>query len=394
MRRPAEDVPAAERLRIDTCWSVAAGLAFVDNIRGVDFHTRHMLLALKSGEPHRVARALAFETAVIGTAGGARRAQVLECAARADAMAENLEDRYPAALSTLTKGISALLVGEWRTAHACCDQALRTLRDQSVGTIMELNAAQVFSLGALLFQGELRMVSRELPALLADARERGNLHLETEVRTRMNLVWLAADRPDDAEQQANEAMRCWSHAGFHRQHYNHMLARIQTELYRGRADAAWPAIGESWPALRRSLLFRVQFVRIEAWYLRARCSLLMAVSGRDARRFITLARRDAHRIAGEKMPWSAPLSGLISAAVAYIEHAPDVACAELARAAAGFERAHMKLYAAVAHRRLGEIARDAGWQDRRREADEWMAAQGIVRLDLITRLIAPGFVDR
>ena len=392
--RPAHDVPAAELLRIDTCWSVAAGLAFVDNIRGVDFHTRHLLLALKSGEPYRIARALAFETAVIGIAGGARRAQVLECSARAEAMADSLGDRHAIALSTLTKGISALLVGEWRTAHACCERALRMLRDQSVGTIMELNAAQAFSLGALLFQGELRMVSNELPALLADARERGNLHLETEIRTRMNLVWLAADQPDDAERQANEAMRCWSHAGFHRQHYNHMLARIQTELYRGRAEAAWQAIGESWQAVRRSLLFRIQWVRIEAWYLRARCALMMAVSGRDARRFITLARRDALRIAGEKMPWSTPLSGLISAAVAHVEHAPDIACAELAQAAAGFERAHMKLYASVAHRRLGEIARDAGWQERRREADEWMAAQGIVRPDLITRLIAPGFIDR
>jgi hypothetical protein len=58
----------------------------------------------------------------------------------------------------------------------------------------------------------------------------------------MNLVWLAADQPDEGDRTASEAMDSWSHQGFHRQHYNHVLARIQTELYRGRADAAWDLV--------------------------------------------------------------------------------------------------------------------------------------------------------
>ena len=65
----------------------------------------------------------------------------------------------------------------------------------------------------------------------------------------------------------------------------------------------------------------------------------------------------------------------------------------LSGAAAGFERAHMKLYVAATHRRLGELSPDPESQHRRREANDWMLAQGIVNPSRISRLIAPGFAD-
>ena len=181
--------------------------------------------------------------------------------------------------------------------------------------------------------------------------------------------------------------------GFNECSDNFMVDRIQTELYRGRAPAAWQAIAENWTSLERALLFRVQFQRIEARYLRARCALLMAATVGTARRFLSLARADARRIAREKMAWSNPLSYLLLAAVAHLEGQPQIASEKLAEAAAGFERAHMNLYLAVARRRLGDLAHDDASQERRRQADQWMAAQGIVNPSRLTRLIAPGFPD-
>lgn len=172
-----------------------------------------------------------------------------------------------------------------------------------------------------------------------------------------------------------------------------MVDRIQTELYRGRARAAWQAIAENWTRLERALLFRVQFQRIEARYLRARCALLMAATEGTAPRFLSLAREDARRIAREKMAWSDPLSSLLLATVAHLEGKPHIAYEKLAEAAAGFEREHMKLYLAVARRRLGELAHDDASQERRRQADQWLAAQGVINPSRITRLIAPGFPD-
>jgi tetratricopeptide (TPR) repeat protein len=394
VERSEDRVSADDLLRIDTCWSVVTGLALVDIIRAAAFQTRHLMLALDAGEPYRVARALSIEALFRASGNGPRRQGSARFAAQAKIMSETVGHPHAVALSTLTSGMGALLVGEWRTATTLCGRALEILRDTGVGTTWEVNLAQNFFLGSLLFRGELRDVAGRLPDLLTAAQERGNLYFETELRTRMNLVWLAANEPDEGERQANEAMEQWSHEGFHRQHYNHMLARIQTELYRGRAEAAWRLIDENWAAMDRTFLFRIQFLRIEASYLRARCALLMVGAGGDPRRFLSVARRDARRIAAEKMAWSDPVSWLLQAAVACGEGRPDLAPDHLARAAAGFDRAEMQLYAAVTRRRLGALLKGDRGRELVRQADEWMAAQEVRNPALLTRMLAPGFPDQ
>ncbi len=60
---------------IDACVSVASGLGNTDNIRGADFNTRALLLALKAGEPARLAQALATEAIFVSSQGVAARAR-------------------------------------------------------------------------------------------------------------------------------------------------------------------------------------------------------------------------------------------------------------------------------------------------------------------------------
>ena len=63
---PAERIDADTLLRIDTCWSVTTGLMAVDMITASDFSVHHLLMALDAGEPYRVARAMAMESAARG----------------------------------------------------------------------------------------------------------------------------------------------------------------------------------------------------------------------------------------------------------------------------------------------------------------------------------------
>ena len=139
-----------------------------------------------------------------------------------------------------------------------------------------MNMAQNLVIWALMYLGELGEVSRRVPALLADARSRGNLYLATELCTRSNYAWLAADEPDEGERETIESIARWSHKGFHRQHYSAMLARVQTALYRGDAEAGWRLLDEQEPMFRRSFLTRVQIFRIEWRFMRARCALALA----------------------------------------------------------------------------------------------------------------------
>jgi hypothetical protein len=71
--RKTSEIPEADLARIDICWAVAAGLGAVDLIRGSDFQSRHLLLALKAGEPFRISRGLAFEAAGSAWRGGKAR---------------------------------------------------------------------------------------------------------------------------------------------------------------------------------------------------------------------------------------------------------------------------------------------------------------------------------
>jgi hypothetical protein len=94
----------------------------------------------------------------------------------------------------------------------------------------------------------------------------------------------------------------------------------------------------------------------------------------------------------EKMPWSDGFALLLNAAVAFQEGDRAAAAHRLAAAVDAFDRAGMKMYAAGARRRLGQLQ---GVNGRRlvQEAEEWMATQAIRSPPSMTRMIAPGFPD-
>jgi hypothetical protein len=390
--REAAQIPAETLLRIDTCWSVVTGLALVDTIRAAEFNTRHVLLALEAGEPYRLVRALALEASFLASDRTQSRQTAL-CVERARALAQRSGEPHAQAMIAMMIGTSALMAGEWKNATVHCKHALRLLREKCSGVTWEVNLTETFHLGSLLYQGEIREVVRRVPALLVDAKERGNLSFEIELRTRMNTVWLAADQPDEGERQANEAMDSWPRKTFQRQHYNHTLARLQTALYRGGAEAAWQLVASQWQGLERALLLRVPYLRIEACYLRGRAALLMAASRRDSRRFLAIARADAHRISRTGIGWSTPVAALLTATAAHLEGNDEEAREHLAAAADGFEHEDMHFHAAIARRRLGQLESGDGGRALVQSADAWLTGQDIVSPARIARLIAPGFAD-
>ena len=172
-----------------------------------------------------------------------------------------------------------------------------------------------------------------------------------------------------------------------------MLARIQTALYRGNADAAWGLLDELEVILHRSSLTRIQVLRVESLYLRARSALAMAARHGSGRRFLSVARAGARRIARERRPWSDPIALMLDAGVACLEGRTARAAECLNDAVDRFDRADMQLYAAVARRRLGTLQGGASGHELKRRAEEWMAAQDIKNPVAMTRMLAPGFPD-
>ena len=96
--------------------------------------------------------------------------------------------------------------GQWKNGGMLAEQALGILRKERTGVTWEVNiAAESRPLGADV-QGELGEVVRRVPPLLASARNTGNLYIATELCTRSNYAWLAADDPDEGEREAIESI--------------------------------------------------------------------------------------------------------------------------------------------------------------------------------------------
>ncbi len=388
--RSAGEIPESELFRIDICWALAAGLGAVDLIRGADFHCRHLLLALRAGEPFRVARAMAFEAAQTASSGEPTRKRAMQIAQRAEELAQRVGHPHAIGLSMWATGVTAYLVGHWKNAATMCERAAEVLRDQCTGVTWELTIANRFMLSAMLYMGEIGEVSRRVPVLLAAALEQGNLFAAMDLRTRLNLIWLAADEPTRARAEVIEALKDWPHEGFHLQHYTSMLALAQIELYTGDGEVAWKHIQGQWRALEDSMLMRIQVLKIEAMHLQARAALASAPATDPTRR-INLAEKWAGKILKERVAWANPFATLVMAGVADRRGDRAKAIGMLKQAMEAFDLADIDLYEAVARRRLGQLMNDEIGQRHISEADEWMSKRQIVNPEAMTRMMAPGF---
>ncbi len=388
--READTISEADLHRIDICWSVAAGLGVVDLIRGAEFQSRHLLLALRAGEAYRVARAMAFETVQTATRGGPAITRARELADRTEELARQSGNPHAIGLAIWARGLSAYLIGHWREAAELCERSAEVLRDQCRGATWELTVANRFMLTSLMFLGEITEVARRVPQLLSLALEQGNLFAATDLRTRLNPIWLAEDDPDRARNEVIAAMTQWPREGFHLQHYTSLVALAQIELYTGDTEVAWKHIEGHVKPLERSLLLRTQGLKIDVLHLRARLALASAYGPVREQR-LKIAEDCADKIAREDMPWSNPLAKMTYAALAKQRGDAATAVAFARQACEAFAAADMALYAAAARRRLGELLVGDEGRQLINDSEAWMTKQQIKNPAAVSNIMAPGF---
>jgi serine/threonine protein kinase/tetratricopeptide (TPR) repeat protein len=396
IERKASDIPEADLARIDICWTVAAGLGAVDFIRSADFQSRHLLLALRAGEPYRVSRAISFEAAQAASNAGGSRERGVGVLRIAKELAKKVDHPHAIGMALWADGLSAYLTGHWKRAADSCERAVEVFRDRCTGATWEIGMAQRFMLSSLLYLGELADVSRRVPILLRAALEQGDVLAATDLRTRLNLIWLAADDPERARMEVIEALKIWPREGFHLQHYSSMLAMAQIELYTDDAEVAWKHVKGQYKALKKSLLLRTQVLRVDSLYLKARTALAASIHAnrnKEKERLLKAAERMAASIAKERMPWSDPLIPLIRAPIAHYYGDASRTTALLSEAVRGFDQADMRLRAMAARRRLGESVGGDRGRELIAEADDWMRSQEIESPALLTRMLAPGWPE-
>ena len=395
--RQASEVPQETLLKIDACRSVAIGLANVDPARGMDFATRHLLLALKAGEPYRVARAFTLEAGFSAAGGTKTRERTLRLLDTAMTLSERVNHPNAIGLATLANGLATYLLGHGTQAIDIWDRAEEILRDSCTGVAWEIDSLMQYKYRLLCFLGQIRKILDQLPAIIKDASGRGDLFNESTLKSSVGwFMRLAQDRPDEAEADVRWSRERWSQEGFHMQHFMQLTGVVEAALYRGDGVAGWSAMVTAWKPLVRSQLLRVvEITRCEAWHLRCRAGLAAAVAwgpgSPDGRKVLQQVRKFLRVLDRETFPWGRPWSRLTKAGIASIEGKKSEALDHLVAAAAAFDSLHLDFYAAVSRRRRGQLLGPEGGGERFiEEADRWMREQGIENPARMSETAAPG----
>jgi hypothetical protein len=389
-RKTPRGASAALDQRMQVLLSMSTGIGFVNPVLARAIHLRLVRIAHATGEPRYLGMSLWSNITYVATPGGERGRQRAEALReRGLALAKELDDRALEGLVNGGSGLASLLVGRWREAMDRFIVAEPLMRERAGEVRWPLDLLELYITAALWYLGDTAELARVLPLYLRDAQDRGDKLVERGLRSwRGNAVWLVLDRPDEAlaHVDAVTAPRGPGQA-FQLRHFYELASRVQIELYRGDAAAAYRLVREHWRALEKSLVMRVQTVRMDGWFVRGRAALAVAARDGDAALLAEAETMAAH-IEAEEMAWGLPLAALLRATVAHRRGDAAAARAGLEAALAGFVDRDMALFAAVTRRRLGEVTGDAAAIA---AADAAMRAGRVVRPEAIAGMLAPGW---
>jgi len=153
----------------------------VDLIRGADFQSRHLLLALRAGEPYRLARALSFEAGADCHSRWRGRRTCLGDCTTAEELSQKVGHPHAIGLSDLGQRCHCLSCRQLE--KVCCTVRARGggfARIDARGATWELTIANRFMLSALFAAGRGCRVFTTRAVFTSAALEQGNLFAATD----------------------------------------------------------------------------------------------------------------------------------------------------------------------------------------------------------------------
>ena len=333
----------------------------IEPIRGADFQTRGLLLALKAGEPSRIARALAMEAAHRSST-GTDDPQVATLLRAAEEIAGRLDSPYLHGMVAMVRGAGSLLQGQWKLGTDRARPCRATLPQPMYGTSPgNATPCTISCSGPSIQRGEIAELKRRWTLLYRESQERGDLYAATTLTAfYMTMITLSKNEPIESERELEAFVDRRDKRRFSLQHSSALESLIHLYLYRGDVSNAWARLGAIWPAYSRSMLLRIKMIRIDLLELRGRTALAMAEKAVDQPEFPP--------IRPGKTPgrWNMRGNRGHSLTPHYLEgrhRAPakatrSRAIRELALAVEHYDRAEMPLRAQILRFRLGEIQSD------------------------------------
>jgi tetratricopeptide (TPR) repeat protein len=380
-----EQINLVEALR-----AVGQGLALVDNIRGADFNARFLLRALELGDRGRIAQALGTEATYRGSQGPKELERARALARTVQEISEQKDQPYYRAWASSVSGALDYFEGRFARAEQRLSNAIQLYRAETTGTTWELSSAIQFRIFSLRHMGAYNTLESEYERELREAERRGDRHVQTSLRRYCNFLWLAKDDVDGAAKNLEIAPWIPPEGRFHLQHWYELDARLDLEMYRGGLNDSPEGVLARFHPLENSLLMRVQTVRAIAMWSKGR-ALLSCNDRGSARQRLRMAERTARKLRKGGTTYTDVWSALLLAAVHAGRGELEQARTELTSAASVADESSMKLMAASARYRLGQLTGGNEGAALTRAANELLREESIVAPERFLRVLAPGF---
>jgi len=425
VERPPDQRDTKALQRLDACQSVAGGLGFVLPVHGAYFQTRSLVWALEAGDPERMVVTLCHDVGFRSVRGAGARPGVEALVQRARALSKRLKSPGLLGFCAGVNGISKFLSGQFAGALADLEECERLLlTDDDQRFLWQRSLMTVYRLATLVYLGRIAQLRQEVNARIDLAIEDSDEYVANALRARRaNVVWLASDEVAEARRQVEAGEPDPAAATFTIQHVLSMVSHCQISLYAGEADDARHRLDQAWGRMRKSMNMRVQSVRIEAHFLRARIALcqvadrlatrrgrskattapqFVAPGGKsaghpasagvrlsgDVRALLETAEQSARQLAREGAPWACAYAGLIQAGISSARGQRRAALAQLSRAVQACEDASLLLHARSARYQLERLQRGdaAHLSDAMRD---WARGQGVADARRFLSMFAP-----
>jgi hypothetical protein len=350
------------------------------------------LLALRAGEPLRIARALAMEAGHRATAGAPARARVASLLQKAEQIAREIDSPYARGMIEMVRGFASLMRGEWKTAQSVLEEAEQLFRHHCKGVTWERDTIHNFMLRALVQMGEVRELKSRWSVFFRESQERGDRYAATMLSGfYMTLINLAGNQQPETESELEAVLDQSATGSFNLRHSNAFEALIHLYLYRSDPARALIQFESVWPWYENSMLLQIRMTRIDLLEMRARCTLAMAEKPGGPDAYLREAADFARRLEQERHQWASAHALYIRSGIAACKEDPVRSVDYLLKSAACYDEVQMPLRAQLLRYRLGEIHAGSDSRAQRDRAEDWIKGQGIVAPARWAGMYAPGF---
>lgn len=385
--RPVASRDAEAAARSDLAWSAGSGLTNIAPAQGVTLTLMSLIFALRSGDPFRIGRGLAF--AGCGFAPGL--VDVGERYLRwASDLAQDDDSDYLRVLHLVSDGTRGLVLGDWQRCIASSERAIAIAKRASAPTNWEVAIARAMLAAGYEGQGELRKLEASGREHLRALIERGDRITPVMILSSIGNACAgrhAGEALDEVIEEMRRLMADWTVPFSFWEIHRLRLVGLRSLCW-GEPLATLALLDELWPKLEEHRSLALPLVAKPMYWVRSAAQLEAASRGlvpkgpalRDARR----SARALEKAAGAETP---AIAAILRASQAQQRLDSATRDAELRRAIEIARAADMRSTERMAARALALLRGEAA-EVARLEAE--LETLGIVEPDGWACFVTPG----